>query len=486
MSDEGKLAPRVFISYSWTTPQHEVWVEDLAKSLVQDGIDVILDKWVLKEGHDKYEYMESMVTDPSVNKVLMICDRAYKEKADSREGGVGTETQIISPELYAKTAQSKFVALIAEVDENGMPFLPVFYKTRIYIDLSRDADYTTGYDRLIRWAHDKPLHEKPPLGKMPEYLNNSRNLINSSASYRRTVDAIRNAMPNRFGLISEYFEIFIEGMADFKIELVAGEFDDLVVKSIDDFTPYRNEVLELLKTIARFEQSVDIGKPLHAFFERLLPFLYPDPESNTRREWDQDNYKFIVHELFLYTATILLQHERFDIVNMLLETPYYTGFSSWKSNELSVYSDFRPYLGSLEHRNRRLKLNRISLHADLLHKRSETTGIEFRGLMQADFVLYLRDSIYCLQTDGYQRWWPYTLLYMGWSGRGRGFEILAKSKSRAYFERAKKVLGISTKEEIMPFLEALNNRKLKPLIFGGGEYVDPAQLLNYDSIASLP
>lgn len=46
--------------------------------------------------------MESMVQDSSIDKVLIICDKGYKEKADDREGGVGTETQIITPTLYGK------------------------------------------------------------------------------------------------------------------------------------------------------------------------------------------------------------------------------------------------------------------------------------------------------------------------------------------------------------------------------------------------
>ena len=43
-------APRLFISYSWSTPEHEQWVVTLAKELVESGVDVVLDKWDLKGG----------------------------------------------------------------------------------------------------------------------------------------------------------------------------------------------------------------------------------------------------------------------------------------------------------------------------------------------------------------------------------------------------------------------------------------------------
>lgn len=42
--------PKIFISYSWSSPEHEQWVIDLAENLMQDGIDIALDKWELREG----------------------------------------------------------------------------------------------------------------------------------------------------------------------------------------------------------------------------------------------------------------------------------------------------------------------------------------------------------------------------------------------------------------------------------------------------
>src|SRR5688572_21595555 len=108
--------PRLFISYSWSSAEHEQWIIDLATELVSNGVDVILDKWVLREGHDTIAFMEKMVTDPTIKKVILVCDQTYAAKTDGRAGGVGTEAQIISAEVYAKESQEKFVAVIAEKD----------------------------------------------------------------------------------------------------------------------------------------------------------------------------------------------------------------------------------------------------------------------------------------------------------------------------------------------------------------------------------
>lgn len=130
------MQPKVFISYSWSSEEHKARIRGWADRLLSDGIDVILDIFELKEGDDKHAFMERMVTDKSVTHVLVICDKTYAEKADSREGGVGTESQIISSEIYAKVTQEKFVPIVCECSEDGEPYLPTFLKSRIRIDFS--------------------------------------------------------------------------------------------------------------------------------------------------------------------------------------------------------------------------------------------------------------------------------------------------------------------------------------------------------------
>lgn len=83
---EDDKTPKVFISYSWSSDE---LVLDLAKRLVAHGVDVVLDKWDLKEGNDKYEFMERCVNDSEITKVLIICDKIYAQKANDRTGGVG-------------------------------------------------------------------------------------------------------------------------------------------------------------------------------------------------------------------------------------------------------------------------------------------------------------------------------------------------------------------------------------------------------------
>ncbi len=156
MAEQTKI-PKVFISYSWSSPEHEQWVVNLGERLFLDGIGVKLDKWDLKEGQDKYDYMEQMVKDADISKVLVICDSTYKDKADNRIGGAGTETQIISKEVYDKTDQEKYIPIITEFDDNCKPCVPAFLESRIYLDFSNDSVYEESYEKMIRNIYGKPL-----------------------------------------------------------------------------------------------------------------------------------------------------------------------------------------------------------------------------------------------------------------------------------------------------------------------------------------
>jgi|ERR1700733_3632972 len=168
---QGSLSqPKIFISYSGTSPQHEHWVLDLAERLSSDGVIVVLDKWDLREGQDKHAFMEQTVHDETIQKIIVICERGYQEKANDRRGGVGTETQLISKQVYEKTGQAKFIPVVREYDEHGKACMPHFMASRIYIDLSSDETFEENYQKLVRNLYEKPLLKRPALGTAPAYI----------------------------------------------------------------------------------------------------------------------------------------------------------------------------------------------------------------------------------------------------------------------------------------------------------------------------
>ncbi|MGH1040399.1 SEFIR domain-containing protein [Bacillus wiedmannii] len=165
MENEERV-PKVFISYSWSSEKHKEWVLDLAtKLMAESGVDVILDRWHGVVGHDRFKFMEESIK--VADKVLVICDKTYCEKANGRLGGVGTETIIITPNVYSDTRQEKFIPISLEV-EHGEYLLPDFFKSRFALVWNFD-NVIESYGDLERLIWEKPLLKPPVRGKKPNF-----------------------------------------------------------------------------------------------------------------------------------------------------------------------------------------------------------------------------------------------------------------------------------------------------------------------------
>jgi len=166
--------PLVFISYSHTNQHHVNWVEKLANDLSAVGVHAILDLWDLHEGADIVHFMERMIVNDNTDKVLVISDKRYMEKANERAGGVGKESQIISYELFktvdSKTTDHRIAAIVTEKDAEGNPYLPIFIRDRKYIDMTDPILRSRNFERLVRWIYSVPAKTRPEIGKTPSYI----------------------------------------------------------------------------------------------------------------------------------------------------------------------------------------------------------------------------------------------------------------------------------------------------------------------------
>ncbi len=143
-------------------PRAQNWVIDLARFLVSNGVDALIDVWAVRAGEDLPRFMEGGVT--SADRVLMICTKRYVEKADGTIGGVGYEKMIVTAELIKNLGTSKFIPVIrqSELDRK----VPKFMAARYYIDLSEGVDVDAARAHLLRDLHNVPP-DRPPLGLSP-------------------------------------------------------------------------------------------------------------------------------------------------------------------------------------------------------------------------------------------------------------------------------------------------------------------------------
>lgn len=154
--------PRVFISYSHDTAPHKQWILDLATRLRNAGIDAALDQWDLEPGDDLPHFMETQLD--RADRVMMVCTENYVAKANSGSGGVGYEKMIVTSSLMKRIDDNKIIPIIRQ---KGTSSVPIFLKSKLYIDFSNDNEFEAVIDDLIRAIHGEPLFKKPELGSNP-------------------------------------------------------------------------------------------------------------------------------------------------------------------------------------------------------------------------------------------------------------------------------------------------------------------------------
>lgn len=156
--------PRVFISYTGTDLKHRAWVKNLAHRLRENGVDARIDMFHLRPGHDLHQWMTNEVI--MADKVLLICDKYYAEKADARRSGVGWETMIILGDMLSTQKQTKYIGIIH--GENINESLPLYIRSKYCLNWTKDAQMEEEFKDLVLYLYDCDI--EPPLGDTPDYV----------------------------------------------------------------------------------------------------------------------------------------------------------------------------------------------------------------------------------------------------------------------------------------------------------------------------
>ena len=155
-----------FISYSWDSPEHKVWVRKLAEHLQGKSLHVFLDQWDLHPGADLINYMETSIRDADY--VLLVCTPDFANKANSGHGGVGYEKAIVTGEIFHNSGSvRKFIPILRAGEEHLS--LPSYLKSRVYIDFRDESFLEVSLDELLRHVYHRSMFSRPPLGSEPTF-----------------------------------------------------------------------------------------------------------------------------------------------------------------------------------------------------------------------------------------------------------------------------------------------------------------------------
>ena len=472
---------KIFISYSWTKPDHEDWVINLAERLTSDGVEVILDKWDLTEGQDKYNFMESMVKSTDIQKVLIILDKKYSEKAEQREGGVGTETEIISPKIYGDVSQEKFIPIVAEKDENGKPYLPTYLNTRIYIDLSGQDKFEEEYEKLLRNIFKRPAYRKPKLGNPPSYITEETPMTNKTSILLRSFEDKITKSPTRANsVIREFLEVFFEDLKGFSmnvgstrnlLEIGKGIHDNIV-----SYTPLRNDYIYFLNKLLKSEVEFEIGIFIN-FFEKLPALKAPLDNRGSWSHSEFENFKFFIHEIFLYTIAVGLKNESYKFIEELLYSSYFFEDNYNNSNNPQRFIALYEYIEVFaQYYNQTYSKNFFSPMADMMITRLPD-HITKDELINADLLCHYVSVIDDL------RWFPITYFYK--DRHDTKFALFTRLISLRHFEKVKCLFNVNTTRELQ---EKLTSKKEQVSQGYGNSFqsITPIHnLVNVESIGTI-
>lgn len=207
--------------------------------------------------------------------------------------------------------------------------------------------------------------------------------------------AVENVSPNRIVLVRKFMDWLVH-----EIEVLAPDFstpdegDELLVRAIEQSTELVIEFARLAESIAVMN-AADLAITVHRGFNKILKHYFVPPGfSGVIPQKDFDFYKFVGHELFVTFTSCLISENRWELVADNLEEEIYIENRERGGAGMVSFPYISKRVGLLGRRNERLKLNRASVHADILKERHSGGGlgelVPMQQFMCADYFLFMR------------------------------------------------------------------------------------------------
>ena len=476
-------SPKVFISYAWGDDEYQNLVLAFVSQLVRDGINVVFDKWDLTEGNDTDAFMEKCVTDSSITNVLMLLDPLYAKKADEHSGGVSTETQIISAQVYKEVFQDKFIPVVMKRDENNAICKPTYLQGRLHFDLTIAEKYDSEYQRLVRTLFGVQTYAKPEIGKKPNWVDNP---IVAAPKTIVTYNSMKDIQNHKVRIESfvNYLNEIAESLITFaKSEGSSGNKLDDYIALYDYSESIRENYLQLIKNSSYIENS---GKYISKFFENTINSIYQFGSLQC------ETVKIRVHEMFIYTIALFLNKEDYQTIGYLLGKTYFNQQNKYDNYGADGFNMF--YSGSYHTNldNAIKKRDDKNYYTGTGQHWIETISSEFCTTEQFVFadMMCFNYSVYGKNYNNKYAWFPITYCYENRYDSSIG-NFALKLVSNLHVEETLPLFGYDNVESFIgkfKQIEELENNPYHDYRYLGA--FESAQLLGYfiksDKIATLP
>lgn len=246
---------------------------------------------------------------------------------------------------------------------------------------------------------------------------------NTASKCALACDALANGKSHAVQSAKSYLDTLLQ---TFDLFLVAsdrdGPFDVKVLDAVDRSSVYVNEYREFILAVAATGQMRPFELVLIEFLEGVLKHKKTPGAGHSQAYLWRDSLRFIARELFVSTISALLLNKHWSTVRTLLQHPYQPpGLGTFS------FEAFDGYFRSVDHfRNRRLKLQRISVSSDILKERMEASVMRFENIVQTDFVLHLYSLLRGEESLSF--WVPRTISYAQDKVPG-GFDLFVAARN---------------------------------------------------------
>jgi hypothetical protein len=265
---------------------------------------------------------------------------------------------------------------------------------------------------------------------------------------------------------------------------VRDRWDDFLVEAIQQTLPLVTDFARVADEAAAHDSHEAALGLFRGFASLFSQYNLPPGFSGEFFDVHFDLPKFIGHELIVTLFSAMIGERRWGLIaDLCRETVMIPNAGHRFHTETPVtYIYASEYLRLLEHRNERLKLKRLSLHADILKARHEAGDLRelspWQRFQDADVFLYLRSIFEQPQEDLWSIWRPWSVAVLD---RCPAFLLEATKREKA--EQLMEALGAKDLVDLRRRLKEAIERLYK--LFGSrNPFFYPFANLNPDLIGT--
>lgn len=334
MDNEQRIrkTPLVFISYAWKSKENQERVREFADRLLNNGVNVLLDQYDLKEGDNRYDFMKRSVLEADF--VLVLCDSEYKQKADinNSPSGVWAESQILTPEVMEEKDSSHIIPILWEISPESefTSCFPLFLKPKFGFDFSSVELENKNFTILLRRLFGCSEHEKPELGTPPAFLTqvtqskqNKTTFSSLEISLFNLKDALLRDSRNTGTLRTLFLAQCVQEIKNLQTGNRIESWKrgkQIICNTYEMLSQIRTLICQWLWLECDCQTVFNMREELHDFLEQLSNISGSSAFCST--SWNTLAHETFTYDLFLHIIASLIKHRCRKTANYLLSTSY--------------------------------------------------------------------------------------------------------------------------------------------------------------------